>query len=325
MEIETLLEIKNLSINFIDDNNQEYLVVDDVSFKIAKGKITGLVGESGCGKTLTALSIMNLLPYPIAKIISGSILFKDIDLLKTPSAELQKIRGKQISMIFQEPTASLSPLKKIYHQLSETLDIHNYSLNYNEKKKLCLEWLEKVGIPEADKRLEAYPFELSGGMQQRVMIAMALITHPELLIADEPTTALDVTIQAQILNLILKMQEELKMAVLLITHDLAIVSEICEYVIIMYAGKIVEMANTIELFKNPLHPYTNGLLKSIIDLTQKTEKLYNIPGIVPAPSEKINGCKFSPRCQSAKDICFNNIPQLKKYSDNHYAACFCIN
>jgi len=151
MEIETLLEIKNLSINFIDDNNQEYLVVDDVSFKIAKGKITGLVGESGCGKTLTALSIMNLLPYPIAKIISGSILFKDIDLLKTPSAELQKIRGKQISMIFQEPTASLSPLKKIYHQLSETLDIHNYSLNYNEKKKYFLVWLEKVGIQEEEK------------------------------------------------------------------------------------------------------------------------------------------------------------------------------
>ncbi|HPG30084.1 MAG TPA: ABC transporter ATP-binding protein [bacterium] len=317
-----LLEIKNLTIDFFTDDGK-ISAVEDVAFEINQGEIVGLAGESGCGKSVAALSVLRLIPQPAGKISGGEILFKNKDILKLSIDELRKIRGAEISMIFQEPMTSLSPLQKIGKQLIEGLKIHNPGINKKEADEIAKLWLNKVGIHNADKRMESFPFELSGGMRQRVMIAMAMLMKPSLLIADEPTTALDVTIQSQILDLILEMQAETGMSVLLITHDFPVIAEVCKKVIVMYAGKIVEISDVKNLFSNPLHPYTSGLIKSIPKINSKTrQKLYSIPGYVPSPSDYPVGCRFAPRCGSVMEICKQRQPRLISIDSNRKAACF---
>ncbi|MBP7653519.1 ABC transporter ATP-binding protein [Candidatus Dependentiae bacterium] len=321
MEKNDLLKINNLSIDFYTDSGV-IPAVDKISLEIGKGEIIGLAGESGCGKSVTALSILNLIPKPAGKIVSGEILFKNTDILKMNISDLRKIRGNEISMIFQEPMTSLSPLQKINKQLIEGLKIHNPGLENKKAFEIAKYWLNKVGIQDVDKRLYSYPFELSGGMRQRVMIAMAMLMKPSLLIADEPTTALDVTIQSQILDLIIEMQEETKMSVLLITHDFPVIAEVCQKVIIMYAGKIIEVADVKKLFAVPFHPYTAGLIKSIPKINSELKRnLYSIPGYVPSPADYPAGCRFYPRCSAAMDVCKNKEPELKTI-DSRQVACF---
>jgi oligopeptide/dipeptide ABC transporter ATP-binding protein len=318
-----LVEIKNLSISFFDDDNKELPVVQNISFNIKKGEFIGLVGESGCGKSVTAHSIINLLPKPAAKIKSGSISFLGKEINSLNSQELKKIRGKNISMIFQEPMSSLSPLQKINIQMKECLKLHKKNLTKTETNILIENWLKKVGIDQYKKRMFSYPFELSGGMQQRIMIAMALMMEPALLIADEPTTALDVTIQAQILKLIAKLQQESNTAVLFISHDLAVIKQICKKIIVMYAGTIVEIAETNELFNNPIHPYTQLLLKSIPKISKNylKKRLESIPGQVPKPDNYPAGCHFFDRCSFRTDICKNVKPKLINFNKKHKFAC----
>ena len=321
---EIILEIKNLKTYFYTYEGVAK-AVDGVSYNLAKGEPLGVVGESGCGKSVTALSILRLIPVPPGKIVEGEILFKGKNLLEFTEDEMRKIRGNRISMIFQEPMTSLNPVFTVGNQIQETLQLHQ-GLSKKEALEKSIDMLGLVNIPSPEKAVGRYPHELSGGMRQRVMIAMALACNPEILIADEPTTALDVTIQAQILDLMNKLKEELGMAIILITHNLGVVAETAKRVIVMYAGKIVEEAETKTLFGNPRHPYTMGLLKSIPILGDKIRRgkvrLNEIPGVVPSLYELLSGCKFSTRCPSVIDICKEKEPELKEIEKGHFSSCW---
>jgi peptide/nickel transport system ATP-binding protein len=320
--MENLLEVKNLGIDLVTKNSTKTLV-DDVSFEIGRKQSYGIVGESGCGKSITALSIMQLLSYPL-KTSGGQILFESetgkIDLLSL-TKEMRKLRGKEISMIFQEPMTALDPIFTIEQQIVETLNFHT-NLKKAEKHNIALEMLKKVGIPRAEQILKEYPHQLSGGMLQRIMIAIALICKPKLLIADEPTTALDVTIQAQILDLMNELKESYDTSIIMITHDLGVIAETCERVAVFYAGQVVEETDVVSLFHKTAHPYTTGLLKAVTSLGDKSNELYTIPGLVPAGGYIPNGCRFEERCRMAKDICRQEAPQLIEIEKGHKCRCW---
>lgn len=319
---DTLLDVRNLETGFATESGY-VKVLDKVSFSIPKGKTVGIVGESGCGKSVTSLSVMRLLPKPAGRIEGGEILFNGTDITKLPIKNMHQIRGNKISMIFQEPMTALNPVQKIGRQLGEIYELHHPEMSSAEVLKASIDILSAVGIPDQERRLNEYPHQLSGGIRQRVMIAMALACRPDLLIADEPTTALDVTIQAQILRLMKKMQEEFGMAIMFITHDLGVIAELCDYVVVMYAGKIVEKGTVQEIFKKPRHPYTKGLLESIprLENTPKTQ-LPIIEGIVPDLFNLPQGCRFANRCNYATDHCQNGHPELEEVLSNHYVACY---
>ena len=315
-----VLEIRGLNSYFFTEKGVAP-AVDGLDLDIPKGKIIGLVGESGCGKSMTAKSIMGLLKYP-GRVAGGSIRFEDQDLTRLSDKELRKICGNDISMIFQEPMTSLNPVLKVGRQVRETLLVHNPTMSKAEAKQRVVEMFQRVGIPEAEKRYDCYPHELSGGLRQRVMIAMAMVCKPKLLIADEPTTALDVTIEAQILRLMKELRDETGMSVLIITHNMGVVAEICDYVYVMYAGKIMEQAETFELFDHTMHPYTKGLLDSIPRIGQNAERLHTIPGVVPNLLHLSQGCPFSNRCEYATDQCRTAKAQLHPVAPDHQVRCF---
>ena len=314
-----LLSVKDLRTYF-HTRNGVYRAVDGVSFNLEPGETLGIVGESGSGKSVTCYSIMGLIPQPPGRIEGGSALFDGVDLLRCTPKQSRSIRGKRIAMIFQDPMTSLNPYMRISEQLVEPLLIHE-KISRGDALKRALAMLDAVGINDAAKRIHYYPHEFSGGMRQRVMIAMALITQPELLIADEPTTALDVTVQAQILELIKRLQREFNMAVIFITHDLGVVSGLCDRVQVMYAGKIVETAETRTLFYQPRHPYTRALQQSIPSLQPKGAELFTIPGMPPDLSKPAIGCPFAPRCAFALPKCVEREPQLAEYNAGHLQAC----
>ena len=314
-----LLEVSNLYTSFFSDKG-EIRAVEDVSFSIQSGETLALVGESGCGKSVTALSIMQLLDYP-GKVVSGKIVFKGRDLLTLPSNEIRQVRGNQIGMVFQEPMTSLNPVFTIGDQIGEVLEIHT-TLSKDEVRKEVLRLLDKVHIPSPERRIDQYPHEMSGGMKQRVMIAMALACNPDLLIADEPTTALDVTIQAQILGLLEELQQEMGMAILLITHNLGVVAQFAQEIIVMYASRIVERASVSQLFANPAHPYTNALLRSLPKSGVRKERLESIPGTVPSPLVYPEGCHFSTRCPKILSCCADEEPPLIEVEPGHEAICW---
>ncbi len=323
MSLSPLLKIQDLHTSFFTAAGV-IKAVDGLSLKIYPGETLGLVGESGCGKSMTALSIMQLVPSPPGKITAGSIEFENTDLVSLPESALRKVRGNQISMIFQEPMTCLNPVFTIGDQIAEPMRLH-MGLNGGAANNRCIELLNLVGIPSAKQRLREYPHQLSGGMRQRVMIAMALACQPKLLIADEPTTALDVTIQAQILQLIKHLKEKFHMAVLLITHDLGIVADTAGRVAIMYAGKLVELAQTRQLFYDPKHPYTKGLLNSVPKLSDKRikrQKLQTIAGSVPDLLNPPSGCYFHPRCDKKMPVCSRKEPQLTAIDKNHKVRCW---
>ena len=315
-----VLEIRGLNSYFFTEKGV-VPAVDGLDLDIPKGKIIGLVGESGCGKSMTAKSIMGLLKYP-GRVAGGSIRFEDQDLTRLSDKELRKICGNDISMIFQEPMTSLNPVLKVGRQVRETLLVHNPTMSKAEAKQRVVEMFQRVGIPEAEKRYDCYPHELSGGLRQRVMIAMAMVCKPKLLIADEPTTALDVTIEAQILRLMKELRDETGMSVLIITHNMGVVAEICDYVYVMYAGKIMEQAETFELFDHTMHPYTKGLLDSIPRIGQNAERLHTIPGVVPNLLHLSQGCPFSNRCEYATDQCRTEKAQMHPVAPDHQVRCF---
>jgi len=321
---ERLLEVKGLKTHFFTDEGV-VRAVDGVDFYINKGETLGVVGESGCGKSVTALSIMRLIPTPPGRIVAGQINYDGKNLLDLSPAQMRKIRGKEISMIFQEPMTSLNPVFTVGEQIAEALRLHE-GLNRRDAMDKTVDMLKLVHIPNAERRVKEYPHQLSGGMRQRIMIAMALSCNPKLLIADEPTTALDVTIQAQILELLNELKAKLGMAILLITHDMGVIAETAQRVVVMYAAKVAEEAPVTELFKEPLHPYTQGLLRSIprIDLAAvKKTKLETIPGTVPTlRGAEAPGCAFAPRCSFAKPMHFENTPPLKEVRPGHKVACF---
>lgn len=321
---DTILNLKKLTTSF-DTDSGKINAVEDVSFSLKKGKTLGLVGESGCGKSVTALSIMRLLPKPIGNIESGEILYNNKNLIDLTPDEMHKIRGAHISMIFQEPMTALNPVYKIGKQLEEMFLLHYRDLNNNEIKARSIELIKKVGIPDPEKRINEYPHQLSGGMRQRVMIAIALACKPDILIADEPTTALDVTIQAQILELIKDLQKETGMSIIFITHDLGVIAEVCDDVVVMYAGKLAEVSDSKELFKNPKHPYTQGLLSSIPRLDNKRKiKLNVIKGMVPSLYEIPDGCRFQNRCPYVMEICKKVSPTMYSVNKDHYASCYLL-
>ncbi len=314
-----LLEVNDLRTRF-HTRNGIVRAVDGVSFNVARGETLGIVGESGSGKSVTCYSLMGLVPAPPGRIESGTALFDGTDLLSAPAAEVRAIRGKRIAMIFQDPMTSLNPYLRISEQLIEPLLIHQ-KISKAGALRRGLAMLEAVGINDAASRIHGYPHEFSGGMRQRVMIAMALITKPELLIADEPTTALDVTVQAQILELIEQFQSDTGMAVIFITHDLGVVSGLCDRVLVMYAGRIVERAGTRTLFQSPRHPYTRALQRSIPALQRKGAELYTIPGLPPDLSKPVTGCAFAPRCEFTGDRCRAEKPVLLSVADGHAHSC----
>lgn len=323
MSRNVILEVKELETTFFTDSGN-VSAVDRISFSIHEGEVLAIVGESGCGKSVTSLSIMGLVPSPPGKITNGQILFQNRDISKLTDKQMRSIRGNEIAMIFQEPMTSLNPLFTIGNQLIEAISIHNPKWSKKEASKKAIEMMKLVGLPRAEELIKDYPHQLSGGMRQRVMIAMALVCDPKVLIADEPTTALDVTIQAQILKLMRDLNERLNTAVLLITHDLGVVAETCERVIVMYAGQIVEEAPVNEIFKNPQHPYTKGLIQSVPDMRYKKEVLYSIPGNVPKPGSIKVGCRFAPRCEYAHERCLNENPSLYETAQTHKARCFLL-
>jgi oligopeptide/dipeptide ABC transporter ATP-binding protein len=324
-DLEKILEVKNLETSFFTDRGQ-IRAVDHVSFDLYKGKTVGIVGESGCGKSVTSLSIMRLIPSPPGKIVGGDILYKNKSLLGLSMEQMRKIRGNEISMIFQEPMTSLNPVFTIGNQVVEAIRLHQ-DVSQGEAINKAIEMLKLVGIPAPEKRIKDYPHQLSGGMRQRVMIAMALSCNPQILIADEPTTALDVTIQAQILDLLRGLQEKVGMAIMLITHDLGVVAEMAHEVVVMYAGVVVERAPVVELFEHPRHPYTKGLLNSIPILNKdptgkiKKTRLEPIPGIVPSLLELPQGCRFQERCKYVEDACRVKEPELRTISPGRQARC----
>jgi oligopeptide transport system ATP-binding protein len=314
-----LLNVSDLRTYF-HTRSGVYRAVDGVNFSVERGETLGIVGESGSGKSVTCYSIMGLIPTPPGRIESGTAMFDGVDLLHCTPQQARAIRGKRVAMIFQDPMTSLNPYLRVSEQIIEPLLIHE-KISRRDALARALAMLEEVGINDAAKRMHYYPHEFSGGMRQRVMIAMALITKPELLIADEPTTALDVTVQAQILELIKKMQRDIGMAVVFITHDLGVVSGLCDRVQVMYAGRIVETADTRTLFRNPRHPYTRALQRSIPALQSKGAELYTIPGLPPDVSKPIPGCAFAPRCEFAADRCTLVRPELAAIAPGHLHAC----
>ncbi|WP_306010319.1 ABC transporter ATP-binding protein [Bacillus sp. MMSF_3328] len=316
-----VLDVKQLKTSFFSSDG-EIPAVDEISFSVRKGEILGIVGESGCGKSVTSLSIMKLIPQPPGKITGGEILLNGEDLVAASESRMREIRGNEVAMIFQEPMTSLNPLFTIGSQLVEGIMIHK-KIKKKEAASQAVEMLKLVGLPRAEQIMKEYPHQLSGGMRQRVMIAMALSCHPKLLIADEPTTALDVTIQAQILALMKDLNKKLDTAIMMITHDLGVVAEICERVLVMYAGKVVEEAPVREIFKNAKHPYTIGLLQSVPDIRERKDRLYSIPGNVPKPGSVKHGCRFAARCEFVHDRCLSETPEL--YQGNspvHTVRCF---
>jgi peptide/nickel transport system ATP-binding protein len=318
---EALLEVSHLVTEF-DTDEGVVRAIDDVSFSAGAGETLGIVGESGCGKSVTALSIMRLLPQPMGKITDGNILFKGRDLTRLPLTEMQRIRGADISMVFQEPMTALNPVHTIGRQITEVLLLHK---DYTAQQAIqqAVRILDRVGIPSPDIRMGEYPHQLSGGMRQRVVIAIALACNPSLLIADEPTTALDVTIQAQILELIKELQSDLGMSVILITHDLGVIAETCDQVVVMYAGKVVEKGSVFDLFDKPTHPYTRGLLASIPRLDTKPKaKLSVIEGMVPGLLDLPTGCRFENRCPHRQPQCTQASPLIEQVSLGHEVSCF---
>lgn len=317
---ETLLSIQNLKTYFINDE-KVLKAVDDVSFDVKKGETLGIVGESGCGKSISCMSILKLIQSPNVVYESGKILFDGKNTLEMSEKELRKLRGKEISVIFQEPMTALNPLYTIGNQMKEALQVHQ-KISGKEAQKKCIEYLERVKIPMPEEMMFRYPFSLSGGMRQRVMIAMALITRPKLVIADEPTTALDVTIQAQILDLMNELKEESQNSYIFITHDLGVISEIADRVVVMYGGKVCEIAKTEQLFENPLHPYTLGLIHSRPGENFEGDRLPVIPGNVPSLNDKPEGCPFHPRCQHATDQCKREFPPMQEAEEGHEIFCW---
>ncbi|WP_372638438.1 ABC transporter ATP-binding protein [Cohnella sp.] len=318
-EHKAILEVRNLRTSFFTDGG-EVKAVDGVTLSVPKGQTLGIVGESGSGKSIMSLSILRLIQNP-GKIVGGQILFNGEDLVTKSEKEMRDIRGNKISMIFQEPMTSLNPVYTIGEQIGEALQIHQ---NMSKKQSIMksIDMLKLVGIPSPEKRVHQYPFELSGGMRQRVMIAMALACNPDLLIADEPTTALDVTIQAQILELIKELQQKLNMSVIMITHDLGVVAETCNYVAVMYCGAVVEYADVRSLFANPKHPYTVGLLNSLPRHDVDQEELQAIQGSVPSPFDMPKGCRFAPRCPHANELCHERNPELTPTEDGSHIRCW---
>ena len=314
-----LLDIQNLKTSFTSDGLKT-MAVDDVSFTVHEGETVGIVGESGSGKSVTSLSVLGLIEAPAGKIEDGKIIFEGKNLLEYTEKEMQKIRGRDISMIFQEPTTALNPTKICGEQIAEAIVIHQKK-SKAEAMKMAVEMLTLVGIPLPEQRAKEYPHQLSGGMRQRVMIAIALSCNPKLLIADEPTTALDVTIQAQILKLMRKLKERFGTAIMLITHDLGVVAEMSEKVVVMYLGKVVEEADVVELFKNPKHPYTLGLMKSIPTLNTPKGRLYTIEGTIATADNRPSGCGFHPRCPYAMEICKTQSPEYTYLENGHRFAC----
>ncbi|WP_134704067.1 ABC transporter ATP-binding protein [Ammoniphilus sp. YIM 78166] len=317
---EKLLEISGLRTHFFTDHG-EVPAVDGVDIYIKKGEVLGVVGESGCGKSVTSLSVMRLVPNPPGKIVGGSMVFKGEDLVQVTEKRMRKIRGNEIAMIFQEPMTSLNPVYSIGDQIGETVRLHR-NLSKKEAKQHAVEMLRKVGIPRPEQIVNEYPHQLSGGMRQRVMIAMAMSCDPELLIADEPTTALDVTIQAQILDLMRKLNKESGAAIMMITHDLGVVAEMCDRVVVMYAGKVVEEGDVKTIFKNPKHPYTKGLIQSVPRMDDDKDRLYSIPGNVPTPGSMPKGCRFAPRCEYVVSKCSEEMPDLIELEFGHKSRCW---
>lgn len=316
-----ILQVNDLQTTFFTDSG-EVPAVDHIDFHVHEGEILGIVGESGCGKSVTSLSIMGLVPNPPGKVVGGEILFEDKDLLKMSEKQMRGIRGNDIAMIFQEPMTSLNPLFTIGNQMIEAILIHEKKQSKKQATERAVEMLKLVGLPRASDLMKDYPHQLSGGMRQRVMIAMALVCDPKVLIADEPTTALDVTIQAQILKLMKELNTRLNTAVLLITHDLGVVAETCERVVVMYSGQIIEEALSNEIFENPQHPYTKGLIQSVPDMRYKKDRLYSIAGNVPRPGTIKQGCRFAARCEFAFDRCLQENPELYETSNEHKVRCF---
>jgi len=314
-----LLEIRDLSVHFFTEEGV-VRAVESVGFEIHPEEILSLVGESGCGKSVTGLSILRLIPSPPGRVVSGEILFDGLRLLELEEKEMEKVRGNEIAMIFQEPMTSLNPVFTIGDQIMEAI-LYHQRLDRTEARRKAIEMLDRVKIPSPETRIDAYPHQLSGGMRQRAMIAMALSCQPKLLIADEPTTALDVTIQAQILQLLKEIQREMGMAVMLITHDLGVVSEIADRVAVMYAGRIVEVAPIEAIFRQMRHPYTGGLLDSIPRLEERRERLNAIPGQVPNPMDLPVGCKFHPRCSLIIEECKKEEPPLFQVDGDHFSRC----
>ena len=320
---EVLLSVEHLSVTLSTEDGR-LPALDDLSFSMSRAETLAVVGESGCGKSMTALSVMGLLPQPPAHITGGKIVFEGVDLAPLSRTEMKPFRGNRIGMIFQEPMTSLNPVMRAGDQIREGILVHHPKMEKKEADNRALEMIKLVGIPAPEKVFKSYPHELSGGMRQRVMIAMALACQPSLLICDEPTTALDVTVQAQILQIIDRMKTETGTAVMLITHDMGVVSEMADWVLVMYAGHRVEYAQAAELFTNPLHPYAQGLIASIPSFDEQSEELYAIPGNVPMLSHMPEGCPFHPRCPFAKDICRKKRPQSEAVDGNacHSVACW---
>ncbi|MEW6741138.1 MAG: ABC transporter ATP-binding protein [Planctomycetota bacterium] len=318
MSAEVLLEIEDLKTHF-DTEDGILRAVDGVSLAVSEGTTVALVGESGCGKSVTALSILRLVPQPPGR-ISGRIYFRGQDLLRLPESGMRKVRGNEISMVFQEPMTALNPVFTVGDQIMEVIILHQRK-SKREARELAIEELRRVGISSPETRVDEYPHQLSGGMKQRVMIAMALSCHPTLLIADEPTTALDVTIQAQILELLRQAQRATGMAILLITHDLGVVAEMADQVAVMYASKIVEIASTRSLFTKVRHPYTEGLFRSLPSIEAGRARLEPIPGSVPNPLDFPSGCSFRTRCPCAERVCMEQVPPLREIADGHRVAC----
>lgn len=331
MQSEKLLEVKDLKTYFFIQDDV-YKAVDGVSFAINPGEILAIVGESGSGKSVTASSILQIVPNPPGKIVGGEIIFSGENLLDKTQDEMRNLRGGDIAMIFQEPMTSLNPVFRIGEQIKEAIFLHHDFLDEQGNKiprskhkkvaeELAAKVLDAVGIPDAHKQLRNYPHQLSGGMRQRVMIAMALVSRPHLLIADEPTSALDVTVQAQILDLLLHLQEQYGTAIILITHDFGVVAEVANDVAVMYAGQVLEVSAVDEIFARPLHPYTYGLLQSIPRLDKDEEELYVIKGTVPNSAYFPQGCRFAPRCEKCEQICIDEMPELRELGANHFVRC----
>ena len=314
---ESILEVRNLEIRYVTDE-ETVCAVNDISFSLEKGESIGLVGETGAGKTTTALGIMGLVPDPPGEIVGGSVLFEGQNLLRMPEKNLREIRGGKISMIFQDPMTSLNPVMTVGEQIAEVIMLHQHLSREEARRKTC-EMLELVGIPGA--RAEEYPHQFSGGMKQRVVIAIALACNPQILIADEPTTALDVTIQAQVLEMMRGLKKQFSTAMILITHDLGVVADICDMVAIMYAGRIIEYGTLADIFDDFKHPYTEGLFGSLPNLQKRHEKLKPIKGLMPDPCSLPEGCYFHPRCKYATDACRKIRPERTYLSENHYVEC----
>lgn len=321
--MDDILQVKNLKTYYYS-KSRVVPAVDGISFSLKQGESIGIVGESGCGKSTVARTVINLLDHSYTRVEGGEVLFHGRDILRINTKEMNQIRGKKISMIFQNPLSTLNPVFTVGNQIGEVLALHNRKLNKKEIQEKSIELLKMVGIPSPETRVHDYPHQLSGGMQQRVIIAIALACSPEIVIADEPTTALDVTIQAQILDLMKGLQEELKMGLILITHNMGVVVRMCEKILVMYGGVVVESGRTKDIFAAPSHPYTQGLLAAIPSVHEDKEELYSIPGFVPRFEHPVTQCRFSNRCSHASERCFREEPPLIEVEEEHFSRCWLL-